>query len=129
METTSTGARCALSRFHSRFRSSSNIVALYRNQHKRIAAEVLSAKSLTAKKDAMECALERARRNQPTLPELFGVQNREPGTSTYPSRDVVRRVVAHLNSPSRQAGFISNRAQAVKELAEAIATELEEWND
>ncbi len=37
--------------------------------------------------------------------------------------------VAHLNSPSRQAGFISNRAQAVKELAEAIATELEEWND
>ncbi len=38
-------------------------------------------------------------------------------------------VVAHLNSPSRQTGFISNRAQAVKELAEAIATELEEWND
>ncbi len=38
-------------------------------------------------------------------------------------------VVAHLNSPSRQTGFISNRAQAVNELAEAIATELEEWND
>ncbi len=37
-------------------------------------------------------------------------------------------VVAHLNSPLRQAGFISNRAQAGKELAEAIATELEEWN-
>ncbi len=37
-------------------------------------------------------------------------------------------VVAHLNSPSRQTGFIGNRAQAVKELAEAIATELEEWN-
>ncbi len=38
-------------------------------------------------------------------------------------------VVAHLNSPSRQTGFTSNRAQAVKELAEAIALELEEWND
>ncbi len=38
-------------------------------------------------------------------------------------------VVAHINRPSRQAGFICNRAQAAKELAEAIATELEEWND
>ncbi len=38
-------------------------------------------------------------------------------------------VVAHPNCHSRQAGFISNRAQAVQELAEAIATELEEWND
>ncbi len=38
-------------------------------------------------------------------------------------------VVAHLKSPSRQTGFVSNRAQAVKELAEAIARELEEWND
>ncbi len=98
--------------------SSSNIFARYRNQHKRIAAEVLSAESLTAKKDAMERALERASRNQPTLPELFGVQNREPGRSTYPSRDVVRRV----------AGVVL-AAQAVKELAEAIVTELEGWND
>ncbi len=38
-------------------------------------------------------------------------------------------VVADLNSPSRRTGFMTNRAQAVKELAEAIATELEEWND
>ncbi len=38
-------------------------------------------------------------------------------------------VFAHLNSPSRQTSFIRNRAQAVKELAEAITTELEEWND
>ncbi len=35
-------------------------------------------------------------------------------------------VVAHLNSPSRQTGFISNRAQAVKSSQKAIATELEE---
>ncbi len=32
----------------------------------------MSAESLTAKKDAMVRALERARRNQPTLLELFG---------------------------------------------------------
>ncbi len=38
-------------------------------------------------------------------------------------------VVANLNSPSWQAVFIINRSHAVKELAEAIATELEEWND
>ncbi len=96
--------RCALcSLKNSLSRSSSlNIVAHYRNQHKRIAAEVLSAESPTAKKDAMERALERARRNQPTLPELFGVQNRELGRSTYPSRDVFRRVAGVLLAASRQ---------------------------
>ncbi len=78
-----------------------NIVAHYRNQHKRIAAEVLSAESLTRKKDAMERALERARRNQPTLPELFGVQNHERGRSTYPSRDVFRRVAGVSLAASR----------------------------
>ncbi len=31
-------------------------------------------------------------------------------------------VVAHQNSPSRQTGFIGNRAQAVKELAEGGGT-------
>ncbi len=37
-------------------------------------------------------------------------------------------VVAHLNSPSRQAEFISNRVQAVNELPEAIATGVERLN-
>ncbi len=38
-------------------------------------------------------------------------------------------VAAHQNSPFKQTGFINNCAQAVKELAETIATELEQWND
>ncbi len=34
-------------------------------------------------------------------------------------------VVTQINSPPKQAGFISSRAQFVKELAEDIAIELE----
>ncbi len=44
-------------------------------------------------------------------------------SSTAPTQDYV---FAHLKIPSSQTGFICNRAQAVKELTEAIATELEE---
>ncbi len=35
-------------------------------------------------------------------------------------------VLAQIKIPLKQAGFIISRAQAVKELAEDIATELEE---
>ncbi len=102
METTSTGAHCALSRFHSRFRPNRTVSPTTAISTSGLPQKCCPAESLTAKKDAMERALERARRNQPTLPELFGVRNREPGRSTYPRRDVVRRVAGILLAASRQ---------------------------
>ncbi len=59
-----------------------------------------------------------------------GTRRQVTGSSVTDMLLMVRSyVVSHLNSRSRQAGFIRNRAQAVKELAKAIAKELEEWND
>ncbi len=81
--------------------SSSNIVSHYRMRHKQIAAEVLSAESITAKNAAMERAMARGRRNQPTL-GAFAVQSRALGKSTSPSKALVRRVAGILLVASRQ---------------------------
>ncbi len=51
---------------------SSNVVSHYCMRHKQLAAEVIYAESITAKKAAMERAIARARRNQPTLGAFAG---------------------------------------------------------
>ncbi len=55
-----------------------------------------------------------------------GTRRRETGYSVAKMFLIVRSyVVTQINSPPKQAGFISSRAKAVKELAEDIAIELE----
>ncbi len=55
-----------------------------------------------------------------------GTHRRATGSSVAEMLVMVRSyVVTQINSPPKQAGFISSRGQDVKELAEDIAIELE----